>query len=600
MRCLYKTLCTGCFLLLGFLNLNAQHLVKDLLTGKDLVYETKYVELNDIDINYPIIKGLKDTLIQNKLNARFKQIFVDHIESDSFRLSLFGEVNNNMEVYNSLQQHDPSNRNGYEQTEENYIPPHKIEDIEVAFLSYLNSTLTMMQVISYRVKDRSSDVDEEFYSCRLFYFNVLNGKEYKPTDIFKKSSEKQINHLIEKKVKEKLNQVDFKELRAALLDLDEEEGVEVEFYKGVKNALSFKNRGLENFSVLKEGFAFPKAFSMAYYIPAWSKCTQNIFGMSMEVRLTFDEIRTILNPNGPFASLISFRLSNETQLKNQNQPTNKNPYNEPEFDWIENVPLKISNNLKKITVKQHNKSFNKADTTKREIYKEIYFDKNGNLTEISELQGTLNTLFTYDNAGRIIKKTKYQKGKTLESFEFLYDEKGNVIELTRITKDQYVESTYYHYEKNRVLEESYNFSNFYEEVNENFVLKTCNELGLVNQKCYLSISNGNGGSTYENEYDKNNRLILSYCSSNKEQPDYVYYVYDERGNLTAKDFDKGSRLIECHYDNSNNLIRHTRYENRNISITKTAAYDENKRIISFEEKQNNYNPRYYSFSYEIW
>ena len=456
-----------------------------------------------------------------------------------------------------------------------------------------------MQIISYKVVDRNLDIDEEFYSYRLFYFNVLNGKEYKPTDVFKKSAEKQINQLIEKKVKEKLNQVDFKELRAALLDLDEEEGVEVEFYKGVKNALPFKNRGLENFSVLKEGFSFPKAFSMAYYIPAWSKCTQNIFGMNMEFRLTFDEIRKYLNPEGPFASLIRFQLRKDTELKNKNQPTYKQERNEPEFTWTENIPIKISDNLKKITIKLFNTPSDMADTTKGRNFVEIEYYKNGNLKEVNEIQSKQSTLFTYDNTGRIIKKVKFRNGKILESFEFIYDEKGNVIELTRITEDQYIESTFYHYEQNRMLEEHYNFSNFYEEFSESYEQKTFTESGLLKQQTYYSIGDGNGVSANEYEYDKNKRLLLSYSSS-KENPDYAYYVYDESGNLITKDFDRGSHLIEYQYDKRNNLIKQTHYNSRNVSERKIATYDENNRMLNFEKRPNNSNSLYYTLSYEMW
>ena len=599
MRSFNKIGFIGCLLLISILNANAQNVVSDLLNGKNLEFERKYTELNKMDINYPIIKGLKDTVVQKKLNTRFKQIFVDQIDADSFRFSLFQEVNNTMAIYNSILEHGKLIQNPNEQTDENHTPPHKIESVDFVFVSYLNATLSMMQVIEYKVEDRNSNIDDEFYSYKLFYFNVLNGKEYKPADVFKKSAEKQINQLIEKKVKEKLNQVDFKELRATLLDLDEEEDVEVEFYKGVKNALSFKNRGLENFSAFKEGFAFPKVFSMAFYIPAWSTCTQNIYGMNMEVRLTFDEIRNFLNPEGPFASLISYQLSNETQLKNQNQPTYKKERNEPELNWTENVPLKISNKLKKITIKQYDNPSDKADTTKGKTYKEINYDKNGYLTEVAELQSKTNTVFTYNNAGKIIKKVKFRNKKMIARMDYQYEERGNVKELTSTEEKQYIATTFYHYEQNRMLEERYKFSNFYEEFSDSYEQKTFTESGLLKQQNYYGIGPGKGASAYEYEYDKNKRLVLSY-STNKENPDYAYYVYDEKGNLIAKDFDKGSDLIESQYDNSNNLIKQTHYQSRNIIERKTATYDENNRMLNFETTLNNYNSLYYILSYEMW
>jgi YD repeat-containing protein len=93
--------------------------------------------------------------------------------------------------------------------------------------------------------------------------------------------------------------------------------------------------------------------------------------------------------------------------------------------------------------------------------------------------------------------------------------------------------------------------------------------------------------------------VLSY-STNKENPDYAYYVYNERGNLIAKDFDKGSDLIEYQYDNRNNLIKQTHYQSRNIIERKTATYDENNRMLNFETTLNNYNSLYYTLSYEMW
>ena len=64
MRCFNKIGFIVCLLLFSIFNANAQ--VSDLLNQKNLEFESKYVDLKGTDINYPVIKGLKDTVIQKK------------------------------------------------------------------------------------------------------------------------------------------------------------------------------------------------------------------------------------------------------------------------------------------------------------------------------------------------------------------------------------------------------------------------------------------------------------------------------------------------------------------------------------------------------
>jgi hypothetical protein len=592
-----------CIFLLGSVfSSNAQNLLTDLINGKTLMYESSFSEIQDVDVTYPILKGLKDSIIQKKINARIKQIFVDIPKTDSFQLSILKEAKNTLEMYKNIvnkfkKNEDDEEYNQYEKNEEEDTPSKKIEDIDFEFVSYLNSTVTLVQSIQYKIEDRTMDLDEEFYTFRIFYFNVLSGKEYKSTDVYKKTAEKQLNQLIENKVKDKMNQIDFEQFSAEILDLDEDESPG--FYQEIKNTLSFNNKSLHDFSSFKDGFSFPKAFSMSYYIPAWSKCTKNIYYINMEVRLTFDEIRNYLNPEGPYASLISYRLKNETNLSNQNHPTYSRGLNDQEFKWIENIPLHNSENLKKITIKRYDKPEEKLDTSKHRYCVEIEYHKNGSIKQINEIENNSNVLFTYDDKQRIIKQAFLRNGKKSDSFEYQYDDKNNVTAIKTLEDNQYLRTVYFYYTQDSVIKETYNFINSYEEIKNSYEQKIFTKNGLLKKKTIFEVGDYSSKGTYLYEYDKNNRPIISVFLSSTSS-NIVNYNYDENGILIAKESSEGTKLVQYEYDQKNNLLKHTYYNNRNLSGIKSATYNDYNQIIYFDETEYEFYPRYFTLKYEKW
>ena len=333
--------------------------IVDLLNNQHFNYTTQYFKLEenkqtifpDMDLEYPKLTGLQDSLIQKKLNKRFKQIMIDQLETDSFRIKLVANLKQSLFTYFTIYNKLKDQLGIYDESKFKFTPD--LKEIDFSFSPCFKSVTAFVVSFKYTTQYHTYLIDEDFNYFQTYYFNLSTGKEYRASDVFNKSASKSISDLVEKAVKK--NAAEYKVKLdfsiSSSTDESEEEGTE----KGEKE------RSLVGFSLTTDGFPFLMAFSMAYYIPAWTPCTQNIYGFDQEIRFTFKELKTLLNPNGPFAGLINYSLPQSSLLHNQNWPVaqNQNSFSIPQFTGYEFFPLHISGNIKTLFLKQLVKTKNK-------------------------------------------------------------------------------------------------------------------------------------------------------------------------------------------------------------------------------------------------
>ncbi|MDE5583383.1 MAG: hypothetical protein K2J08_06740 [Ruminococcus sp.] len=182
------------------------------------------------------------------------------------------------------------------------------------------------------------------------------------------------------------------------------------------------------------------------------------------------------------------------------------------------------------------------------------FDENDNvlinLVYISENgePPTSWTIYTYDTDNRLIKEDFYCNNRLLNYTEYEYDENGIIISDT----------------------EYYNINN--DEVQEIRTEYIYNDNGILSAKQTYQ-QNGNKSYSYHYEYDEQNRLIKE--NFNGRINSCCSYSYDENGNISEKT-DNGEYGITVAY----------------------YTYDDNNRLISAEEYNDDELIHTYEYEYE--
>ncbi len=192
------------------------YVINDLLNDKTYTYTTKYMVLKnskwnfyrEIDIEYPVINGLPDSVITKKINKRFKQILIEQIESDSFKIKLFHDLKKRLDTYFTNNGYIKDRLGIYRDNEFKFTPD--ILEIEFRFLSCYKSVVAFAAIFRYKSQFQDYVLEEDLNYFEVYYFNLRNGKEYKPSDVFKKTSEKDINALIENGVKKNIENIEIK------------------------------------------------------------------------------------------------------------------------------------------------------------------------------------------------------------------------------------------------------------------------------------------------------------------------------------------------------------------------------------------------------
>ena len=195
----------------------------------------------------------------------------------------------------------------------------------------------------------------------------------------------------------------------------------------VEYAQSKKPMKVSGFSALKNGYIFPKIFSFSYYIPQWQSCMYNTGGLDAEIRLTFEEIKPFLNPNGPYGSLINAAKPAETINFISPNKNTINTYNIPHIEtkinlpFLEEMPKFYAHNIKTVIIKQKER-YTKKDTIIP--FREISIAKSGQVIEkinFSSGKQYYSVTYLFDSLDRLIKISEFRKEVFSQAFDFTYN-----------------------------------------------------------------------------------------------------------------------------------------------------------------------------------
>ncbi len=190
----------------------------------------------------------------------------------------------------------------------------------------------------------------------------------------------------------------------------------------------------------------------------------------------------------------------------------------------------------------------------------------------------VNHVFTYDENGMLLIRSKTVGDKSEKVEEFRYDENGNLIYCPH--KDhQYIAVTSTYDAQGRLLTQSwYEFAQreeayTYDDAG-NLILEEHKKNGQLTR--HISMTYSDKGWLLEEVWD--------YVSEN--HPDiFIYYEYDENGNLLSEItyYDEILRsTITCTYDDNGNMATYQSIRDGEIAQDKTFFYDEQGNLIRTE------------------
>ncbi len=515
----------------------------------------------DIEVECPEINGLKDILTQNKINKELKKIFVDQLYSVNYYQSMRTHAIQTLSNY----------ANKYSNYQQDIINPSICNILQVDFevLSYTHGVLNFRMVTVYRIASEDRQISDLFLrNSKIYYLNMQTGIKYESKDVFLKNSGHKLFALLNRNLKENLQPLTFSQLKRNLIrneavSIEEEYNVEDQetHYTALLNNAIFSQRMLLDESVLQEYLPYLKGFTFAFFIPSWSKCTKEIYGIPIEISCRIDEIIPFLNPNGPFGFLkTNIPKKANTKLRDVFLPTVfKNNPNHPEIRFFEEVPLHTKDCINTIEI------FN--ETNSKEPVKMIHYLKNGNLERVSDLIKKSKTVWEFDSLNRPILQTTIYQNQTEIETRFLYDKKNNLL-VKKVLENGSYKITHYKYIDNLVLEETSEFIYNSNQPNNNSCSYLFSDDGkLVSKK-----------TTYDLEpaiykYDTKDKLI--YISNN-----LTYFLYTD--NYLQLDLENDhSKLHENYiFDNDGNIKKNSSYYNMDLNKTSTVEYESKNNPIS--------------------
>ena len=575
--------------------------VHDVLNNKKVTYKSKYQTLNnskinfyeELDVSIPILIDLKDSVIQKKINKRFETILVSQLDSDSFKLKINDHCKESVHMYLNNDDEAVDDLGLYQDNETRFSP--ELTDIKHRFLSYYNGILVFQAVFKYQAVYNRFKINKFEYT-QTYYINVNTGKEYNTASIYKLSSIKQFNELLEKKISLKLNNY--------VLQNQKMKQDPSNFYDdaSVEYAQSKKPMKVSGFSALKNGYIFPKIFSFSYYIPQWQSCMYNTGGLDAEIRLTFEEIKPFLNPNGPYGAFLNteaqnnnntFIFQNDNTISAHILPHINYKINVP---FLEETPKFYPKKIKTVIIKQKDRNA-KNDTLLP--YREILMSKSGQVLEkinFSSGKKYNSESYLFDSLGQLIKISKFKKEVLAEATDITYNTKGNILTSTNTSNPTNDQTNYFYYYNNKCYFEIYAVFNGKTDIEYN--LYSFTDSGYLSDNYHYDQS----GSSHDHHYlFKNNKILCVTSGLMKNAPEEgFHFVYNDSGLLVSIEHEDDQSYI-YEYDNKDRIVSETRYYRDKQSSKKTITYNEQGEIEKvIEETENGNGPNIYSFDYIYW
>ncbi|MCC7301021.1 MAG: hypothetical protein IT233_00110 [Bacteroidia bacterium] len=572
--------------------------VHDALEGTTIHYRQKYVSLDkgisygtkDLDVAYPVLLSLKDSSIQKKLNKRLMLITLGQAGSDSLKLKLYKDHDEKIRTYFTIYNKVQDQLGGDAREITAFVPT--LTEVDFAMVSYFHGILTVVISFEYRTRYEEYLDNAEFCYDEVYYFDLHTGTEHRPGSVFLPSAQTALTKLIEDKVRT---------AAAGLsIELDEEDS---DFYLDAMKDASGRELSLVKFSFTRDGFLYPKAFSFAYYISAFKACMLNIYGLSTSVRIEFGELKSFLNPNGPFGFLETYIFPSGNPKKvfvSPDQPYPDYTRQIPKVMFTENIPYQLSLPIKKVTVFRTDKTSNAEKTVKEREYEYL---KNGLLKSLVHFdqddQIYSSLIYTYDSQSRLIKESRYQKKKLESTKDYGWHPTGNLIYMLETDNDESPTGTWYFYGKDFILTERHEF--FAAPPRDGrFTKCMLNPKGQVISIIHQDAHRKTDYGPTDIMYTKAGKISASIMRS-RPTLHSTLYVYDDGGNLLSYEYDNGRYLNEYTWDENSRLTMIRGYDSKRQIMEQRITWNKNGLPEKTEiPKQGSNYPRSWEFKYEFW
>lgn len=593
--------------------------VFDLINNQSYAYQQKYTKLIDnkwnfyesVGVTYPYFTGLKDTHIERKVNNRIKYLMLEQVRTEEFKVKLFNHLNEVMDTYLELYNKKVDRLGYYRDNQYKFTPD--LEDIEYQFVSCFDHVVAMVVQFEYSTSYKNKKVLDNISYYQIFYFDLESGKEFTANQVFLPSERKNIENLVVEESQKNMAYIDRGYIREKVFGESRdyqssrydyygrnrpyETVIEPKFEEGLD---TFKT-GLIDFNLNENGFTFFKAFSLSYFIPAYQACTKQMFGYSLEVRLTLDQVKPYLNPYGPYGGLVRLKLPDRVSYKNMHNPLSKDPYNGQmvSLGVYDNMPYHIDDTL--VTLVRETRPTSRKDKNGEwidtsEIVRELVY-QNGKLSELRTFSNSkvyARLYFTYDSLGNLIKSTKEQRGELQSSTDYFYDSQNNLLKMMVSDYRKPIVKYFYGYFDDFILEERYGTASYREKINYRYTKKYLNEFDMMDSSYYTPVTKH---SKFYYSYGDQGQLLYMYRNL-KSPEERSNYVYDSLGRLISYEYDKGRYLNYWQYDSTGRIVKHVVMSSFQVQQDHQLIYDEKGHLIRVETLRLHSNNRPYIKMYE--
>ena len=574
---------------------NNSGIIYDCLNKKHFRYKSLYFELKNSKINFydeltfhiPVIEELKDSLLQKKLNRRFKHLLKDQVNSDSFKTLINTHCMASVKAYIKNEVNDYLGE--FRENLNRFTP--ELQDIKFRFLSYFNDIVVFQAIFQYKAQYQRLKIENLEY-IQTYYFSFKTGQEYPKESVLNTSKTKEINLFIEQKAK-----LFFDKYKLIAIPDNDNENYYHQSYLESKQ----KKPELSEFTVTDNGFIYPKVFSFAYYISSEESCLKNVDGNDLELRLSLDEIKPFLNPNGPYGFLMSYQLEQSPKKIAFQKPRYLNELKQNYFinpitiAFDNEIPLQLKPGIRKVVLSSryaYQDSF-----TKNQDFE--YNEKGYLVTKNTYIgQKISNQLaLSYNEKNQIVKQMNFENKRLLEATDYTYDKQGNLVQVDFSQDLEFDYSEYLFNIGNQCFIEKYTLSDG--KIDNQCIRKSYTDSGILLD--YM-INNSEYNSSNYYTYDSSKRLIAVQSNVKIEYPytgRYRFFTYNQAGQLISSETEDD--ITYYTYNAQNQLIKEMLIYRDNVVKTRNLTYNEKGEVEQIELKsENQSSPRFTQLTYYYW
>ncbi|MEZ4804342.1 MAG: hypothetical protein R2852_02325 [Bacteroidia bacterium] len=575
--------------------------VFDIRNNSFVEYDYKYEEINnsklnfndEVSIHYPYLTSLEDSVVRKKINASIYQLVHVDIAGSPIWSAIKLDHDAKLKVYT---ENNPDFNDDFGYYRNNEIKYSVVmERVDGTIVSVYNNVLVFELSYEYFSQYESQKIDDNFSYKLHKYYDLNTGKEFSNNDLFLSTKLSELNTFIENKVKQHFELYSKSSLKPK--DYDEYESEE-SFYSNLPVKRKPREQKLVQFNAVKDAHWEYLAFSISMQIDDWSPCMYNYYGKGLRLRFTFDELKPYVNPNGPFAGILtapSYPLNIRTDMHRLDFLHSNFQFFEYNFpdqlNGMEKYNLKCSAGIKSMQV--FHKERIRNDSFRQRKIKELKFNSNGYLESIEIYQYDKlkeKHIITYDELNRVSKTTGFEGGQIVQGNQYTYDVNGNLLSEKKLEDNGSFTEIFYLYL------DSFCYIEQIHSDDEKWNLKLEKYAGDLKIEV-INISSYN--NAYRYKYGKANQIL--YSNTNGESPlRGSYYVYDtlENKRLISYSYDNGRYYKFFTYNANGQLVNSQYFGNNSLSQEKQIEYGEQnlmEKVIQIQgdsKYQNEFNFEY--------